>query len=509
MSQFVAAIALGAFAIGLLISASTTQAEVVLTAVETGGDVVISGGGTLNLDAWKFNGNGNDTSIMNPEDGILIVGPDDTLIEFYAIKDVNDFMDADFGADIDSSTPIGSGDMFGWRQFDQLDVPFGYVSGEPLSGSATYSDTTFDELGMEVGTYVWSWGSDETADSFTLIVGEAEAEVILQVDVSDPTAVVFTPTAAFADNSFSGVDPFDGISLLSFFSGNTTNIDVDLDSGAINVFDSSAGTSRKPLDGIYIQTAAGGFTLQNINFWGNSATWDPDSMFFLNTATALTGLASHDLSGVNGFPTLGTIGNIVAGQPDLNQVIGRWEVVAPVILEVDVSDPSAVVLTSTPAFAENTVLNADSTEGILLSGFFSGNTGTGDELEDSGAINVFDSTAGTARQPLDQIFVGDMGLATTLDLNIYGVQGGGFLMSFVDTDDALRGFLEGDLSVGGITGLPTPGASGDVFAGGLAGANIIGQWEVVPEPSAALTMVASLATLGAIARSRRAESRTA
>ena len=50
--------------------------------------------------------------------------------------------------------------------------------------------------------------------------GVAHATVILEVDVSDPTNVVFTPTAALADNTFLNRESIDGITLLGFFSGN-------------------------------------------------------------------------------------------------------------------------------------------------------------------------------------------------------------------------------------------------------------------------------------------------
>ena len=68
-----------------------------------------------------------------------------------------------------------------------------------------------------------------------------------------------------------------------------------------------------------------------------------------------------------------------------------------------------------------------------------------------------------------------MGL-TTLDVNLVGSPS--FNMSFLDDKTALTGVASHDLSA--LNGLPTPGASGDVYAGGLESFNIIGQWEVVP-----------------------------
>jgi hypothetical protein len=156
---------------------------------------------------------------------------------------------------------------------------------------------------------------------------------------------------------------------------------------------------------------------------------------------------------------------------------------AEVILEVDVSDPNAAVFTSTGAFADNTVLNVNSVQGIFLEDFFSGNSGGGTDPGVAGALNVFDSTAGTTRSPLDAFFCcGGAFFFGPDDLNIYGLSGN-FPMSFLDTEPAMTGSLTVDLIQPGdpVTGLPAPGVVGDVYAGGQDSSNIIGQWEVVPE----------------------------
>jgi hypothetical protein len=59
----------------------------------------------------------------------------------------------------------------------QLIVPFDYVSGDPLSASSTYVGATIASLGMTPGEYVWTWGSGDTADSFTLNVGVCEQDL--------------------------------------------------------------------------------------------------------------------------------------------------------------------------------------------------------------------------------------------------------------------------------------------------------------------------------------------
>ena len=51
-------------------------------------------------------------------------------------------------------------------------VPTGYVSGNALSDTATWSGRTFATLGVAPGTYVWTWGTGAN-QNFTLQVGTA------------------------------------------------------------------------------------------------------------------------------------------------------------------------------------------------------------------------------------------------------------------------------------------------------------------------------------------------
>ena len=180
---------------------------------------------------------------------------------------------------------------------------------------------------------------------------------------------------------------------------------------------------------------------------------------------------------------------------------------AAVILEVDVSDPTAVVFTSTDANTQNSIENGLSNTGILLEGFFSGNVAELDDPLDSGALDVFDTEGGPTRQPLDQIFVGDGPGTTPLDVNFYASIGSAFNMFFRNGERALTGSASHDLS--SLTGLPTVGTIGNIFSdqpGGGFGMSdaIIGQYSVVPEPGTALLMGLGFAGLGMAGRRRGA-----
>ena len=60
---------------------------------------------------------------------------------------------------------------------EALLVSPGYVSGTPLIEGSSYIDSTFASLGMTPGTYVWSWGSGDHADTFTIKIGSVSESV--------------------------------------------------------------------------------------------------------------------------------------------------------------------------------------------------------------------------------------------------------------------------------------------------------------------------------------------
>jgi hypothetical protein len=165
----------------LVAGAPAAQASVIVTAVESGGDVIISGGGTLNLGAWTAPAEPDgDFGRINPSSGDVVVGPITGPTSVLRYTDPVNLMGPDsFGTGGDTTADFGTGaGVFGFivtfmepsAPNGQLLVPVDYLSGDPLSGSSTYSGQTLASLGMNLGSYTWSWGSGGTADSFTMNV---------------------------------------------------------------------------------------------------------------------------------------------------------------------------------------------------------------------------------------------------------------------------------------------------------------------------------------------------
>ena len=154
---------------------SGVEGQVVnMTLLEVGGDVVLSGAGTMNL-----------TSLINVQPffrssnlvpqasqfGCGLAGPGPFNSRLYTGSTFNS--PANFGTG-GQTIGSGTGDFFGVTlavSNNQLFVPSGYTSGSFISGTTTFNSTTLATLGATPGTYTWSWGAGVTASSIILQVG--------------------------------------------------------------------------------------------------------------------------------------------------------------------------------------------------------------------------------------------------------------------------------------------------------------------------------------------------
>jgi hypothetical protein len=175
---------------------------------------------------------------------------------------------------------------------------------------------------------------------------------------------------------------------------------------------------------------------------------------------------------------------------------------AQILLEVNDSDPSSVVITATGAAPSTPVADGYPIyDGIDLSGFFTGNQGTT-------FYTVASSTLVAASSPtllFDQAAAdSDMVTNSQTALSLFGDSGS---ISFPAGQPAFAGTLTLNLSGTSIQG---GGVKGEIFAGSSQGGpqTVIGEWEIVspvaaPEPSTWMLLAGSVALLPFLRRLRR------
>ena len=143
------------------------EAGIVLTATETTDGVVIQGGGTLDLNGATAGGTSSSPAGINPSYSFVLTGSTSgsPLDQCRTVTN-----GGSFGPGDRVFASSASGDAFGLGfNGGVLVVPTGYVSDSSLSGTATFASATFDSLGLNVGTYLFTLPND----TFTFQVGPA------------------------------------------------------------------------------------------------------------------------------------------------------------------------------------------------------------------------------------------------------------------------------------------------------------------------------------------------
>ena len=153
--------------------AAPARAGYVLTLQQSGGDVVATGNGPIDLTGLSPSGGGLVTTQMIPASGLIITGSPVAIDRIY-----RGFTGpTNFGGGAESASSSGSGDTVGiYGSFGEIFVPPTYVSDTPLSSTTTWLGRSLATLGAAPGTYVWSWGTGPD-QNFTLIVVSGVAAV--------------------------------------------------------------------------------------------------------------------------------------------------------------------------------------------------------------------------------------------------------------------------------------------------------------------------------------------
>ena len=142
------------------------HASYIINLSQFGPDVVATGSGTVNTTALTAGNSGSSGAMILPLLGEIGLGPGGSNVEFFT----GISGPTSFGTGHGQGASSASGDLvFVYGQvFYGIVLPLGYVSGAPLSSSATFANSTFSSIGITPGVYRWTWGSGPSADSVTL-----------------------------------------------------------------------------------------------------------------------------------------------------------------------------------------------------------------------------------------------------------------------------------------------------------------------------------------------------
>ena len=172
-------------------TSASTPSGFSVTIVESGGNVVMSASGLLNI---------NDLTLVNPSagpfgNGGLGINNATFLLGTNGLSGAQysgfTTTPSNFGAGAGAVQTSASGDIFGVITPGAppylLTVPVGYTTGTAISGSQTFTGQTFSSMGLTPGTYTYTWGSGANADSINVVIGGTPA-------TPTPTATSVTPT---------------------------------------------------------------------------------------------------------------------------------------------------------------------------------------------------------------------------------------------------------------------------------------------------------------------------
>jgi hypothetical protein len=158
------------------LSARSAQADpYVVTLQQVGSNVVATGSGAIDLTGLTFDSTSGTVAGIFPSMGFISVGPTSFPSTDHYSGTITG--PTSFGIGAFENASNGSGDLVGiFGGGPTLTVPQGYVSGSPLSDSATYAGT-FGSIGVTPGTYVWTWGTGQD-QKFTLDVVVPEGSTL-------------------------------------------------------------------------------------------------------------------------------------------------------------------------------------------------------------------------------------------------------------------------------------------------------------------------------------------
>ncbi len=149
-----------ALVIFIFAGACESRAAITITANEVGSSVLFQYSGVINLAGTLVNfADQTQGSAVNPTTSYLQFAPVGQNFPYIYYDFFTGNFPASFGTGALSQVSNGTGDIFAIGK-GLIIVPSGYVSGNPLAGSATYASSSFSSLGITPGNYTWGLSSD-------------------------------------------------------------------------------------------------------------------------------------------------------------------------------------------------------------------------------------------------------------------------------------------------------------------------------------------------------------
>jgi hypothetical protein len=157
----------------MLMTALYSQAAIIVNIQEQGSDVVATATGSLDLSAFNL-------TSSNPGNVSSYMWLDISSAMTFGGTGGNDFYTADTlveptlsmgtGGYLGAST-ADTGTAIGWYG-SNLTIGADYVSGASIDREMTFSNASFNSLGLNEGSYVWTFTTDGNTDTYTVNVPE-------------------------------------------------------------------------------------------------------------------------------------------------------------------------------------------------------------------------------------------------------------------------------------------------------------------------------------------------
>jgi hypothetical protein len=171
-------LAVAVLGLAVVVLGQSAQAGILITINQVGPDVVATGSGSIDLTGLTFlttESAGHSGTAPNVAD-ILLGPPNVTMIDDYT----GVTGPGSFGPGGGTNSSSGSGDLFGVAgAFNIIAVPHNYVSLTALSATDTFSGKTFSSLGLNPGTYTYTWGTGGPTHTLTVQVGVPEPATLV------------------------------------------------------------------------------------------------------------------------------------------------------------------------------------------------------------------------------------------------------------------------------------------------------------------------------------------